>query len=197
MNYFAFCEDKNKVESKNNKSATYNNNGYEPIESFLYVPSIEEIKRNLGPKIAIPIPIKQINEDYHIKKLKELKLKKERLYPNKKNINFIHEYNLFFGLTEENENNLNEKYENIFFNIDKFGQDNIHILPKNEQKENKACNIGGVDGLGVKKNKSSKNLLNIKQYKYIIDKKKNLDENKPKVDSIDDFEIISLIQGIV
>ena len=189
MNSFTFCQEKNKLEAKNNKSALYNNNGYEPIVSFLYVPSSEEIKRCFGPKIGIPIPIKQINEDYHIKRLKELKRKKEKLYPNKNNINFIHEYNLFFGLTEENENNINEKNENIFFNIDKFGQNNIRILPIKEPKENKKDNINNINDLNIKKNKSSKNFLNIKQYKYIIDEKINLDENKTKVNSTDDFEI--------
>ena len=189
MNYFTFCQKENKFEAKNNKFAPYNNNGYEPIESFLYEPSIEEIKRNLGPKIAIPIPVKQINEDYHIKKLKELKHKKEKLYPKINHINFIHEYNLFFGLTQENENNIIEKKENIFFNIDKFGQDNIPIFPVKANKENKKDNISNKNNLNIKKIKSSKNLLNIKQYKYIIDEKINLDENKTKVNSTDDFEI--------
>lgn len=184
MNYFAFCQKENKFEAKNNKFAPYNNNGYEPIESFLYEPSIEEIKRNLGPKIAIPIPVKQINEDYHIKKLKELKHKKEKYH-----INFIHEYNLFFGLTQENENNISEKKKNIFFNIDKFGQDNAPIFPIKANKENKKDNISNKNNLNLKKIKSSKSLLNINQYKYIVDEKINLNENIAKVDSKDDFDI--------
>ena len=189
MNYFAFCQKENKFETKNNKFAPYNNNGYEPIESFLYVPSIEEIKRNLGPKIAIPIPVKQINEDYHIKKLKELNQKKEKLYPKKNNINFIHEFNLFFGLTQENENNIIEKKENIFCNIDKFGQDNTPIFPIKANKKNKKDNISNKNNLNIKKIKSSKSLLNIKKYKYIVDEKINLNENIAKVDSKDDFDI--------
>ena len=188
MNYFAFCQKENKFETKNNKFAPYNNNGYEPIESFLYVPSIEEIKRNLGPKIAIPIPVKQINEDYHIKKLKELNNKKKKLHPKNNNKNFMHQYNLFFGLTEENGNNVGEKNENIFFNIDKFGQDNNLLFPIKEQKEGKKDDINDINNIYSNKNRSSKNLLNIMQYKNIIDEKQNLDENIQKVDSIDNFE---------
>ena len=106
MKYFTNGQEKNKFEAQNNKSTSYNNNEDEPVKSFLYEPTIEEIKR---PKIAIPIPVKQINEDYHIKKLKELNNKKKKLHPKNNNKNFMHQYNLFFGLTEENGNNVGEK----------------------------------------------------------------------------------------
>ena len=184
MKYFTNGQEKNKFEAQNNKNTSYNNNEDEPVKSFLYEPTIEEIKRNLVPEIAIPIPVKQINEDYNIKKLKELKHKKEKYH-----INFIHEYNLFFGLTQENENNINEKKKNIFFNIDKFGQDNAPIFPIKANKENKKDNINNKNNLNIKKIKSIKNLLNINKYKYIVDEKINLNENIAKVDSKDDFDI--------
>jgi hypothetical protein len=185
MKYFANGQEKNKFEAQNNKSTSYNNNEDEPVKSFLYEPTIEEIKR---PKIAIPIPVKQINEDYHIKKLKELNNKKKKLHPKNNNKNFMHQYNLFFGLTEENGNNVGEKNENIFFNIDKFGQDNNLLFPIKDQKEDKKDNINDINNIYSNKNRSSKNLLNIMQYKNIIDEKQNLDENIQKVDSIDNFE---------
>ena len=185
MKYFTNGQEKNKFEAQNNKSVSYNNNEDEPVKSFLYEPTIEEIKR---PKIAIPIPVKQINEDYHIKKLKELNNKKKKLYSKNNNKNFEHQYNLFFGLTEENGNNIGEKNENIFFNIDKFGQDNNLLFPIKDQKEDKKDNINDINNIYSNKNRSSKNLLNIMQYKNIIDEKKNLDENIQKVDSIDNSE---------
>ena len=185
MKYFANGQEKNKFEAQNNKSTSYNNNEDEPVKSFLYEPTIEEIKR---PKIAIPIPVKQINEDYHIKKLKELNNKKKKLHPKNNNKNFMHQYNLFFGLTEENGNNVGEKNENIFFNIDKFGQDNNLLFPIKDQKEDKKDNINDINNIYSNKNRSSKNLLNIMQYNNIIDEKQNLDENIQKVDSIDNFE---------
>ena len=185
MKYFANGQEKNKFEAQNNKSTSYNNNEDEPVKSFLYEPTIEEIKR---PKIAIPIPVKQINEDYHIKKLKELNNKKKKLHPKNNNKNFMHQYNLFFGLTEENGNNVGEKNENIFFNIDKFGQDNNLLFPIKDQKEDKKDNINDINNIYSNKNRSSKNLLNIMQYKNIIYEKKNLDENIQKVDSIDNSE---------
>jgi hypothetical protein len=185
MKYFTNEQEKNKFEAQNNKSTSYNNNEDEPVKSFLYEPTIEEIKR---PKIAIPIPVKQINEDYHIKKLKELNNKKKKLHPKNNNKNFMHQYNLFFGLTEENGNNIGEKNENIFFNIDKFGQDNNLLFPIKDQKEDKKDNINDINNIYSNKNRSSKNLLNIMQYKNIIDEKQNLDENIQKVDSIDNFE---------
>ena len=185
MKYFTNGQEKNKFEAQNNKSTSYNNNEDEPVKSFLYEPTIEEIKR---PKIAIPIPVKQINEDYHIKKLKELNNKKKKLHPKNNNKNFMHQYNLFFGLTEENGNNVGEKNENIFFNIDKFGQDNNLLFPIKDQKEDKKDNINDINNIYSNKNRSSKNLLNIMQYKNIIDEKKNLDENIQKVDSIDNSE---------
>ena len=185
MKYFTNGQEKNKFEAQNNKSTSYNNNEDEPVKSFLYEPTIEEIKR---PKIAIPIPVKQINEDYHIKKLKELNNKKKKLYSKNNNKNFEHQYNLFFGLTEENGNNIGEKNENIFFNIDKFGQDNNLLFPIKDQKEDKKDNINDINNIYSNKNRSSKNLLNIMQYKNIIDEKKNLDENIQKVDSIDNSE---------
>ena len=185
MKYFTNGQEKNKFEAQNNKSTSYNNNEDEPVKSFLYEPTIEEIKR---PKIAIPIPVKQINEDYHIKKLKELNNKKKKLHPKNNNKNFMHQYNLFFGLTEENGNNVGEKNENIFFNIDKFGQDNNLLFPIKDQKEDKKDNINDINNIYSNKNRSSKNLLNIMQYKNIIDEKQNLDENIQKVDSIDNFE---------
>ena len=185
MKYFTNGQEKNKFEAQNNKSTSYNNNEDEPVKSFLYEPTIEEIKR---PKIAIPIPVKQINEDYHIKKLKELNNKKKKLYSKNNNKNFMHQYNLFFGLTEENGNNVGEKNENIFFNIDKFGQDNNLLFPIKEQKEDKKDDINDINNIYSNKNRSSKNLLNIMQYKNIIDEKKNLDENIQKVDSIDNSE---------
>ena len=185
MKYFTNGQEKNKFEAQNNKSTSYNNNEDEPVKSFLYEPTIEEIKR---PKIAIPIPVKQINEDYHIKKLKELNNKKKKLYSKNNNKNFEHQYNLFFGLTEENGNNVGEKNENIFFNIDKFGQDNNLLFPIKDQKEDKKDNINDINNIYSNKNRSSKNLLNIMQYKNIIDEKQNLDENIQKVDSIDNFE---------
>ena len=185
MKYFTNGQEKNKFEAQNNKSTSYNNNEDEPVKSFLYEPTIEEIKR---PKIAIPIPVKQINEDYNIKKLKELNNKKKKLHPKNNNKNFMHQYNLFFGLTEENGNNVGEKNENIFFNIDKFGQDNNLLFPIKDQKEDKKDNINDINNIYSNKNRSSKNLLNIMQYKNIIDEKQNLDENIQKVDSIDNFE---------
>ena len=185
MKYFTNGQEKNKFEAQNNKSTSYNNNEDEPVKSFLYEPTIEEIKR---PKIAIPIPVKQINEDYHIKKLKELNNKKKKLHPKNNNKNFMHQYNLFFGLTEENGNNVGEKNENIFFNIDKFGQDNNLLFPIKDQKEDKKDNINDINNIYSNKNRSSKNLLNIMQYKNIIDEKQNLDENIQKVDSIDNSE---------
>ena len=185
MKYFTNGQEKNKFEAQNNKSTSYNNNEDEPVKSFLYEPTIEEIKR---PKIAIPIPVKQINEDYHIKKLKELNNKKKKLYSKNNNKNFEHQYNLFFGLTEENGNNIGEKNENIFFNIDKFGQDNNLLFPIKDQKEDKKDNINDINNIYSNKNRSSKNLLNIMQYKNIIYEKKNLDENIQKVDSIDNSE---------
>ena len=185
MKYFTNGQEKNKFEAQNNKSTSYNNNEDEPVKSFLYEPTIEEIKR---PKIAIPIPVKQINEDYHIKKLKELNNKKKKLYSKNNNKNFEHQYNLFFGLTEENGNNVGEKNENIFFNIDKFGQDNNLLFPIKDQKEDKKDNINDINNIYSNKNRSSKNLLNIMQYKNIIYEKKNLDENIQKVDSIDNSE---------
>ena len=185
MKYFTNGQEKNKFEAQNNKSTSYNNNEDEPVKSFLYEPTIEEIKR---PKIAIPIPVKQINEDYHIKKLKELNNKKKKLYSKNNNKNFEHQYNLFFGLTEENGNNVGEKNENIFFNIDKFGQDNNLLFPIKDQKEDKKDNINDINNIYSNKNRSSKNLLNIMQYKNIIDEKQNLDENIQKVDSIDNSE---------
>ena len=90
MKNFTIGQEKNKFEAKNNKSVSYKNNEEEPVKSFLYEPSIEEIKRNLGRKIAIQIPVKQINEDYHIKKLRELNNKKKKLYSKNNNINFMH-----------------------------------------------------------------------------------------------------------
>ena len=185
MKYFTNGQEKNKFEAQNNKSTSYNNNEDEPVKSFLYEPTIEEIKR---PKIAIPIPVKQINEDYHIKKLKELNNKKKKLYSKNNNKNFEHQYNLFFGLIEENGNNIGEKNENIFFNIDKFGQDNNLLFPIKDQKEDKKDNINDINNIYSNKNRSSKNLLNIMQYKNIIYEKKNLDENIQKVDSIDNSE---------
>ena len=185
MKYFTNGQEKNKFEAQNNKSTSYNNNEDEPVKSFLYEPTIEEIKR---PKIAIPIPVKQINEDYNIKKLKELNNKKKKLYSKNNNKNFEHQYNLFFGLTEENGNNVGEKNENIFFNIDKFGQDNNLLFPIKDQKEDKKDNINDINNIYSNKNRSSKNLLNIMQYKNIIYEKKNLDENIQKVDSIDNSE---------
>ena len=185
MKYFTNGQEKNKFEAQNNKSTSYNNNEDEPVKSFLCEPTIEEIKR---PKIAIPIPVKQINEDYHIKKLKELNNKKKKLYSKNNNKNFEHQYNLFFGLTEENGNNVGEKNENIFFNIDKFGQDNNLLFPIKDQKEDKKDNINDINNIYSNKNRSSKNLLNIMQYKNIIYEKKNLDENIQKVDSIDNSE---------
>ena len=185
MKYFTNGQEKNKFEAQNNKSVSYNNNEDEPVKSFLYEPTIEEIKR---PKIAIPIPVKQINEDYNIKKLKELNNKKKKLYSKNNNKNFEHQYNLFFGLTEENGNNIGEKNENIFFNIDKFGQDNNLLFPIKDQKEDKKDNINDINNIYSNKNRSSKNLLNIMQYKNIIYEKKNLDENIQKVDSIDNSE---------
>lgn len=182
----AFCQGMNEFEAKKT-SAPYNNNEYEPIKYFLYVPTLEEIKKNLDPKIEIPA--KQINEEYHIKKLKQLKQKKKKLYPKKNNINFIDKYNLFFGLAQENENNIYEKKENLFYNIDKLGQDNTLLFHIKAQKRNNKANITNINNLYNKKNKSSKNLLNIKQYKKIIDEKINLDEYIVKVDSVDDFEI--------
>ena len=188
MKYFTNEQEKNKFEAQNNKSTSYNNNEDEPVKSFLYEPTIEEIKGNLVPKIAIPIPVKQINEDYHIKKLKELNNKKKKLHPKNNNKNFMHQYNLFFGLTEENGNNVGEKNENIFFNTDKFGQDNNLLFPIKDQKEDKKDNINDINNIYSNKNRSSKNLLNIMQYKNIIDEKQNLDENIQKVDSIDNSE---------
>ena len=188
MKYFTNGQEKNKFEAQNNKSTSYNNNEDEPVKSFLYEPTIEEIKRNLVPEIAIPIPVKQINEDYHIKKLKELNNKKKKLYSKNNNKNFMHQYNLFFGLTEENGNNFGEKNENIFFNTDKFGQDNNLLFPIKDQKEDKKDNINDINNIYSNKNRSIKNLLNIMQYKNIIDEKQNLDENIQKVDSIDNSE---------
>ena len=188
MKYFTNGQEKNKFEAQNNKSTSYNNNEDEPVKSFLYEPTIEEIKGNLVPKIAIPIPVKQINEDYHIKKLKELNNKKKKLYSKNNNKNFMHQYNLFFGLTEENGNNFGEKNENIFFNTDKFGQDNNLLFPIKDQKEDKKDNINDINNIYSNKNRSIKNLLNIMQYKNIIDEKQNLDENIQKVDSIDNSE---------
>ena len=83
---------------------------------------------------------------------------------------------------------MGEKNENIFFNIDKFGQDNNLLFPIKDQKEDKKDNINDINNIYSNKNRSSKNLLNIMQYKNIIYEKKNLDENIQKVDSIDNSE---------
>ena len=48
--------------------------------------------------------------------------------------------------------------------------------------------INDINNIYSNKNRSSKNLLNIMQYKNIIYEKKNLDENIQKVDSIDNSE---------
>ena len=123
MEYFTFCPEKKNFGAKN-KYNLCDKSDYEPIEPFLYVPSLEEIKRKFEPKIAIPV--RQINEDYYIKKLKEFMQKKEKDY---------------------------------------------------------------INSLYIKKNKSSKNLLNLNKFQILMKDKINFDENMQKVDCLDDFEI--------
>ena len=77
MEYFTFCQEKKNFDAKNKYNlCDESRNDYEPIESFLYEPTLDEIKRRFEPKI--PIPVKQINQDYHIKKLKEFLQKKKK-----------------------------------------------------------------------------------------------------------------------
>ena len=77
MEYFTFCQEKKNFDAKNKYNlCDESRKDYEPIEPFLYEPTLDEIKRRFEPKI--PIPVKQINQDYHIKKLKEFLQKKKK-----------------------------------------------------------------------------------------------------------------------
>ena len=146
----------NKNLEEKNKSNLFNNIIDEPISPFLYIPSPEELIKESKPKI--PIPVKFINQSYHMKKLQKLNYTKKNIYGNN-NIILGNEKNIFPNFSKANEDKINENNYNIF---------------KSE--------------LCKEKNKSSKSLLNSREYK-IKKAKLNLDESLIKSESIGDFDI--------
>ena len=172
----------NKNLEEKNKSNLFNNIIDEPISPFLYIPSPEELIKESKPKI--PIPVKFINQSYHMKKLQKLNYTKKNIYANN-NIILGNEKNIFPNFSKANEDKINENDYNIFNNIDKFGPNKPDFFLKYKSKKKEKYD---KSELCKEKNKSSKSLLNSREYK-IKKAKLNLDESLIKSESIGDFDI--------
>ena len=184
MHYSNLVND-NKNSEEKNKSNLFSNIIDEPFTPFLYVPSPEEIKKDTKPKI--PIPVKFINQSYLIKKLQKLSGSKKNIYRNN-NIILGSEKNVFQNFSKVNEDKINENnYNNfnIFNNINKLGPNKpdffLTYKTKKREKYDKS-------ELCKEMNKSSKSLLNSREYK-IKKAKLNLDESIKITESIGDFDI--------
>ena len=124
----------NKNLEEKNKSNLFNNIIDEPISPFLYIPSPEELIKESKPKI--PIPVKFINQSYHMKKLQKLNYTKKNIYGNN-NIILRNEKNIFPNFSKAIEDKINENDYNIFNNIDKFGPNKPDFFLKYKSKKKK------------------------------------------------------------
>ena len=155
------------------------NINHKHFSHFLFEPSPEEPKNE--EELCIPLPIKEINESYHIKKLRQMKNKKakRRTEKNKEkisNLYSINENNLFNIC-----NNIENKKNFIKININKSGQNKENFIEIKEK--GKIYNIN-TNNKNNNLNKSFNSSKIMKKFEKI-----HSEESIPLTESKDDFEI--------
>ena len=156
------------------------NINYKPYSSFLFEPPPEEPKKE--EEIYIPLPIQEINESYHITKLRQInnKKKKTKKEKNKEKIpdlNLVGENNLFNICS----NNILNKNNFININTNKSGQNNENIIEIKENGENYNINLNNGNN-NLNKSFNSSKIMNTFE-------KINIVERIQSSEAKDDFEI--------